>query len=269
MAPVRSPSRTGWRLADSAFVLFLLLIFVGLSPFASRDPVALTTGESGGAGDLIRQIAYSGAFLFIGFSALRAKGSAVFGSIPPLLALLLAWCMLSTTWAPTPDVAFRRAVLETVIVVSAMLSVATLGVERSMSLLRVVLACVLAVNWLSIPFIGNAVHLPGEIDPQLVGDWRGLYFHKNIAGSVSAITAILFFFQALRSRPLLNGGICAAAIGFTWMTGSKSSLALLPVAIAAACLYRFGWRRGIDAQDRAQLHGGHMLGGQAASYHVV
>src|SRR5438067_7034605 len=136
IAPPRWATRTQWSFADSAFVLFLLLIFVGLSPFASRDPVALAAGGSGGAGDLTRQIAYSGAFLFIGFAALRAKGAAVFGSIPPLLGLLLAWCMLSAAWAPTPDVAFRRAMLETVIVVSAMLSVATLGAERSLSLLR-------------------------------------------------------------------------------------------------------------------------------------
>jgi O-antigen ligase len=79
-----------------------------------------------------------------------------------------------------------------------------------------------------------------------VGDWRGLYFHKNIAGSVSAITAMIFFFEALKSRPLLNGALCAGAIGFTIMTVSKSSIGLLPVAIAAGCLYRLAWRRGID-----------------------
>jgi exopolysaccharide production protein ExoQ len=94
--------------------------------------------------------------------------------------------------------------------------------------------------------VHNAIHLPGETDPGLVGDWRGLYFHKNIAGSVSAITAILFFFQALKNRPLLNGAFCAGALGFTIMTVSKSSIGLLPVAIGAGCLYNWIWRRGID-----------------------
>jgi len=211
-----------WGLADSALVLFLLLIFVGLSPFATRDPVALAAGLSSGAGDLLREFAYSGAFLFIGFAAFRAKGVAALRAIPLFLALLLLWCMVSAIWAPEPDVAFRRAVLESLIVVAVMLGVATLGAERSLTLLRGVLCFVLLVNWISIPLIRNAVHLPGEIDPGLVGDWRGLYFHKNIAGAVGAITAILFFFQALRTRPLLNGMICAGAIGFTVMTRSKS-----------------------------------------------
>jgi O-antigen ligase len=136
--------------------------------------------------------------------------------------------------------------LELVIVLCAAMSVATLGIERSFALLRGVLGLLLLVNWLSIPLIRNAVHLPGEIDPGLVGDWRGLYFHKNIAGSVSAIMAIIFFFQALKARPLVNGAICLAAIAFTWMTRSKSCLVFLPMAIAIACVYGLAWRRGID-----------------------
>jgi O-antigen ligase len=129
---------------------------------------------------------------------------------------------------------------------SALIGVATLGAERSLTLLRIALGTVLVIDFLSIPLMNNAIHLPGETDPGLVGDWRGLYFHKNIAGSVSAITAILFFFQALKSRPLLNGAFCAGAIGFTIMTVSKSSIGLLPVAIATGCLYAWVWRRGID-----------------------
>ena len=256
IAQPRWPVHMVWGLADSALVLFLLLIFVGLSPFATRDPVALAAGLSSGAGDLLREFAYSGAFLFIGFAAFRAKGVAALRAIPLFLALLLLWCMVSAIWAPEPDVAFRRAVLESLIVVAVMLGVATLGAERSLTLLRGVLCFVLLVNWISIPLIRNAVHLPGEIDPGLVGDWRGLYFHKNIAGAVGAITAILFFFQALRTRPLLNGMICAGAIGFTVMTRSKSSLALLPVAIAFAGIYRIAWKRGID---RAILSVGALL----------
>src|SRR5437016_8461576 len=224
----RWSARTEWSLADSAFALFLLLVFVGLSPFATRDPVALATGQGSGAGDLARQVAYVGTFFFIVAAAVRTRGAAVLGSVPALVIVLLAWCMLSAFWAPVPGVALRRAVLESVVVTSAMLGVAMLGVERALSLLRIIVGLVLLINWFSIPLIRNAVHLPGEIDPQLVVDWRGLYFHKNIASSVSAITAIVFFFQALKTRPLLNGVICIAAIGFTWMTGSKSSIGLLP-----------------------------------------
>ena len=43
-------------------------------------------------------------------------------------------------------------------------------------------------------FDATAVHLPGEIDPGLVGDWRRLYGQKNAAGAVCAMTALLFLF---------------------------------------------------------------------------
>src|SRR5579864_3805016 len=149
IARPRCPSDAVWSTADSAFVLFLLLAFVGLSPFATRDPVALAAGQASGAGDILRELAYSGTFLFIGFAAVRAKGLAVWRAIPPLLGLLLLWCMLSAASAPAFDVTFRRAVLEALIVGSTMLGVAALGAERSLGLLRLVLAIVLIVNWIS------------------------------------------------------------------------------------------------------------------------
>ncbi|HEY3636579.1 MAG TPA: O-antigen ligase family protein [Rhizomicrobium sp.] len=246
--PVSSHISIGWSLADFACVCFLLLIFATLQPFATRDAVTLAGGESGftGAGDALRQAAYIGSFLLVAFAAIRANGYRALLCLAPLMTALLCWCALSAAWSASPDVVFRRAILEIIIVMSAMMSVATLGMERSLALMRMVLGAVLIINWISIPLVHNAVHLPGETDPGLVGDWRGLYFHKNIAGSVSAITAILFFFQALKNRPLLNGAFCIGAIGFTVMTVSKSSIGLLPVAVAAGCLYAAIWRRGID-----------------------
>ena len=241
---VRSES---W-LADAGYLALLLLIFVSLSPFAIRDPVALAAGESGfsSAGDVVRQIAFLAVFAVIAYSALRQNGPAALGSVSIPLLVLLAWCLLSASWAVEPDVSFRRAVLASVIVVSAMMSVSTVGPERALVLLRVVLAGVLIVNWVSIPLIPQAVHLAGETDPGLVGDWRGLYFHKNIAGSVSAVTAIVFFFSMLRTRRIADVALFMAAVVFTVMTRSKSSIGLLPIALVFGLIYSFAWRRGID-----------------------
>jgi exopolysaccharide production protein ExoQ len=247
-AGVRLDVRSESWLADAGYLALLLLVFVSLSPFAIRDPVALAAGESGFAssGDFVRQIAYLGAFALIAYSALRQNGSVALRSVSPLLFALLLWCLMSASWAAEPGVSFRRAVLASVIVVSAMMSVSTVGPGRALVLLRTVLAGVLIVNWLSIAFVPQAIHLAGETDPGLVGDWRGLYFHKNIAGSITAITAILFFFSMLRSRHIIDGILFIAAVVFTFMTHSKSSIGLLPVALAFGLIYRVAWRRGID-----------------------
>jgi exopolysaccharide production protein ExoQ len=120
-----------------------------------------------------------------------------------------------------------------------MLSVETLGAPRAFALWRWLLAAVLLANFLSIPLIASARHGAGEIDPGLVGDWRGFYGHKNIAGAVCAITAILFLFTKNGWRNWIGVIIAAAACAFLVMTHSKSSAGFLVIALLAGLLYRF------------------------------
>ncbi len=234
-------------LAETGFAIFLLLIFIGLKPFAIRDQSILPLGDSGtGAGDVWRQITYLGAFVFIAAGAWQRCGTRVLFAVPPVLGLLLLWCLATSFWAVEPAVTMRRAGLEIVIVLSTMLGVQALGAERACVFLRCVLGAVLIVNWVSIPLVHQAVHLSDEADPALIGNWRGLYFHKNIAGAVSAITAILFLFEALRTRRWTHWLLFAAAVLFTVMTRSKSSLGLLPVAVLAGLAYGYLRRKSLD-----------------------
>jgi len=249
--PVMQAREASW-IDEVVFVAFLLLAFVGLSPFAVHTDSVTAFGQNGtsGAGDLARQLCYLAVFAAIVFGALRRRGIEALSSVPPALALLLVWCLLSALWTGEPGVTFRRAGLAVVLVLSAMLSVETVGARRSLVLLRWVLAGVLIVNIASIRLVPQAVHLPGETDTALIGAWRGLYGHKNIAGSVGAMTAIVFLFSPRPSprlfRTLLDLGIAAAAIGFTVMTRSKSSLGLLAIALGLGLIYRVAWKRDLD-----------------------
>jgi exopolysaccharide production protein ExoQ len=233
---------------EAVFLAFLLLAFVGLSPF-SPPPLSLTGAVvTTGAGDLARQLCYLAVFAAIVLGAMRHRGLKAFSTLPLFLLVLLLWCSLSALWSPEPDVTIHRAGLALVLVVTAMLSVETVGTERCLVLWRWVLLAVLVVNIVSIRFIPAAVHQPGEIDIQLVGDWRGLYGHKNISGSVGAMTALVFLFSPrhkLRHK-VLDVAVAAAALYFTVMTRSKSSLGLLAVALLAGGIYRLAWRREID-----------------------
>jgi O-antigen ligase len=247
-----SRARQASWIGEAVLVAFLLLAFVGLSPFAPPPPAVTAFGgvATTGAGDLARQICYLAVFAAIVFGAVRTFGMTAFSPVPVLLVLLLAWCLSSALWSPEPGVTLRRAGLAVVLVVSAMLVVETVGAERSLVLWRWVLAAVLAVNIASIHFIPQAVHLAGEADPGLAGAWRGLYGHKNIAGSVGAMTAIVFLFTPRLSpgllRKLLDVAIAVAAVGFTVMTRSKSSLGLLAVALVLGAIYRVAWKRDLD-----------------------
>jgi O-antigen ligase len=236
-------------LAEGAFVALLLLVFVTLTPFQPPADVTVfgdTVVAGSGAGYMWRQIAYLSVFAYTLLCAARKNGLDLIRAVPPVLALLLLWCMASSLWAAAPGITVRRAGLAIVIVASTLLSIDTIGGKRALTLWRIVLGGVLIVNWLSIPFIAEARHLSGELDPALVGNWRGLYGHKNIAGAVSAITAMLFLFSFLDRRRWLDFGIFLLAVGFVVMSRSKFSLALLPAALTAGMIYRWMWRRDLD-----------------------
>jgi len=234
-------------LPQLAFVVLLLLIFVGLDAFSPPPLVAQFGGvEEASRGDATRQILYLATAALIGFTALQRTGIAVIRAVPLSMALLLIWCVASAMWAPGAGVVLRRAGLEVIIVVSLMLSVETLGPARAFTLWRWLLAGVLLVNFLSIPLVASARHGAGEIDPALVGNWRGLYGHKNIAGAVCAITAILFLFTKTGRKNWIGILIALAACIFLAMSHSKSSAGFLVIALASGLLYRFAWRDGLS-----------------------
>ncbi len=230
--------------AEAAFAALLLLVFIGLQPFEVRN--ATTLAQEAGGGSLARQICYLGVFCAIIAAAYDKHRLDAVAVVPATFVLLLGWCFLSAAWAAAPDVTVRRAGLEFVIVLSAMLGVETIGAERALRLWRHVLAGILIINWVSIPILPQAVHLAGEADPSLVGDWRGLYFQKNITGAVCAISAMIFLYYFLRTRRWRELAFLVAALGFLAMTRSKASLGFLPVALGAGALYRWGWRRDLD-----------------------
>ncbi|HEY0267135.1 MAG TPA: O-antigen ligase family protein [Rhizomicrobium sp.] len=230
-----------------AFIGLLLLVFVGLDAFSPPLQVA----EFGGVrpvshGDVLRQVAYLAIGGLVALAAIQRFGIGALRAIPFSMGLLLAWCLASALWAPETDIVLRRAVFEVVVAAALMLSIETLGAERAFTLWRWLLAAVLVVNFLSIPLVASARHSAGEVDPALAGNWRGLYGHKNVAGAVCALTAILFLFTRNGWKNWMGIAIAASACVFLAMTHSKSSAGFLAIALLAGLLYRIGWRDGLS-----------------------
>jgi exopolysaccharide production protein ExoQ len=239
-------------LDQAAFLAFLLLVFVGVKPFMPPPPEIDAFGAQGmtGSGDTLRQIGYLAVFALILFVAARKRGWKSLMAVPLPLLLIMLWCLASAAWAAEPGVAMRRSGLATIVMFCAFLSVRPLPPQRVLALWRALLLVILIVNLVSVRFIPTAVHPAGEIDPALVGNWRGLYGHKNIAGAVGALTALLFLFA---SRPppvwpkkLFDLAVAALAVVFVLGSHSKSSLGLLFAALVFALIYNLAWRRGID-----------------------
>jgi len=246
-APDAIPAQAarGW-LADAGFVALALIVLVGFSPFMPPRPGSPLAAAPAAAGDTLHQIVYLAAAAAVLVAAWRQKGWHAVTALPPLLVLLEIWCVASALWAPAEGVALRRAGLQALLAFAILVSTDTVGPERAIRLLRWVLLGILIVNWVSIPIIPAARHLPGEIDPSLVGDWRGLYGQKNAAGAVCVLTILVFL---LGRRPGWKDGLVAlAAAGFLVMTRSKTPMGLLPLCLIAGWLYARAWR---DSLSRA------------------
>jgi exopolysaccharide production protein ExoQ len=233
-----------WAL-EAIFFAFLLVVFVGRQPF-TPPAAGVPDLQTNGAGDIIRQILYLMFFGGLTIGALQKRSLGAIAIVPPMLGLLVLWCLLSSVWATPQDVSLRRAILQAVLVGSIVFGTDVVGPERCLAMWRWILGAILIVNLVSIPIVPTAVHLPGETDPALVGNWRGMFVHKNLAGSMSVITAVLFITAGIERKRAFNFAMAGLAIFMLVMTHSKSSLGLLPVALLAGAGYWAAWRSQAD-----------------------
>lgn len=213
------------------FVAFLLLVLIGPTPFTE---LVMQTGES--QGDIWRQVGIS--VLFAGLSVVAfGRGFGLPRSVPMTLVVTLCWCLLSVGWAVDPFIAIRRLALTAMVVWIVCRCISDLGAARALDLLKYTLVFLLLVNFLVVVGTDYGVH-PAAFaeDESVIGDWRGILPHKNLAGATCAITILLFLFQPRQSPRWLTVLVLGASAFFLAMTDSKTSQGVLVLAAAAGFL---------------------------------
>jgi O-antigen ligase len=224
-----------------AFALFLVLVFVGISPFSVRAAEDLTQiVQATGEGDSSRQAAFLLSSGFITVLALRSKGLMIYKAFPYGASAILAWILISTSWSYVPDVTIRRAGLTALAATTVFFSVEMLGVEKALNVMRMVLAIVLIVDLASIPIIPQAKHLAGESDESLIGAWRGMHAQKNIAGQISTLGIFLFFHLVMENKRRSDMVFLAVSIIFTLGAFSKTALGFLLPVLTIGAFYKIG-----------------------------
>jgi exopolysaccharide production protein ExoQ len=252
--------RTNWMdfWIQTVFVGFLFLIFIGLAPFSVTDDLNAQLLASV-SGDTIRQITFTGLFIVLVGISFIVRGLTTFKAYPFSLAIVLLWCLISVSWSIDPALSFRR-LLYTVFVTSCVMHcVDMLGPQRSLQSLRLVLMVTLIVNLLSVLIIPEAIHLPSELEGELAGSWRGMHNHKNIAGPVAALSALLFFHQGITSRRWLDWLLFVAATIFLLGTQSKTALGFFLLSILASSTYRAVYQNALGRQVLALLFFGMLV----------
>ena len=211
---------------------FLLVVFVQVLPFGARTGVDGLTLDAEVGGNLARQLLYLGFFLVIvAFAGRRLVTLA--RSVPVPLALLAGFAILSLAWSGAPDIAGRR-LAATLLVGCTMLIVGLmLRPARAVAVLRgatLLLAVATIVSGLLVPQL--AIHQPGDPEPVIVGAWRGVFFHKNVAGGAIGLGLVLAVERwiAAPRRPTAIAAVVVTAVALA-LTRSKSSQAAALLAI--------------------------------------
>ena len=156
------------------------------------------------------------------------------------------WALLSAVWSANPTRTIQDALSLTLLCVGSGVVVHKLGVA---AVARMILSTVCAVVIVSaaLALFWPAVGLHSErdvIQSVHAGRWRGIFSHKNGLGpwACYASAFCIAFAPTLRiSRPLTWAAAICGSLCLIF-AGSSSSMAVLPVALAAGYL-PVAWRR--------------------------
>jgi O-antigen ligase len=212
-------------------IAILLVVFVTLTPFSDlADPRMLEPSSGNETATYLALLVLAGSAVLL----LHHGGGA---PLRPLIRtenlLLLAWLLVvSVALSVDPGVSARRFVLSFVtFLLAAMLPWLTRGLKHFTMLMLGTAALVLVLSYLGILLVPHlAIHQANDlIEPELAGDWRGIYGHKNAAASVMAVLVYLGWFVARMQRPFSGAMIALASFVFLVCSGGKSALGMVAV----------------------------------------
>ena len=224
------------------FVVFVfLLASTGLLIPLLRQQGGAVTDVS--AGDPVTQViwlgVYAATFLLI---TLRWRQFVAVVTGDKLLLLLVAIVVLSVLWSAAPETTLRRAValVGTTAFGAYLATRYTLGGQLRLLASALGIAAVLSLAFgIALPSYGISS------DPLFLGDWQGIYNHKNALGSDMALAAIVFLILARGGggrRWLFWGGF-VLAVGLILLSDSRSALTVLLALMALWPVYRsLRWR---------------------------
>ena len=226
-----------WVIRSALFMATFLLVWLTASPFPNLgDPKLL---EPVGDGNPVSQILTVILTFALAIFVLMKDPRVVWMAWTPVLILTLLWFGLSALNSAHPALAARRLILAILIIFQAS---AFLLLPRDRQhftqLLATAALMVLAICYAGLLIAPElSIHQSSDLaEPELAGNWRGAFTHKNGAGAAMVILIFIGIFT-MRSLNSVLGAITIALAGiFLVFTESKSSLRLLPCVLLVSFL---------------------------------
>lgn len=218
-------------------VAALLLVLITLDPFAdlrNPDVAAIVSGRLATTYISFGLLAAVAVLLTITTDAPSLKTL-----VTPLHLCLIGWMMINLAFSESREISIQRFVLAASATTLAVLLPLLPPTQRSFNLcLGGAALMLLVVCYLGVVLAPQyAMHTALDItEPQLAGDWRGTFGHKNIASPVMSILVYVGIYLSAVGSVVLGPAIALLAGIFLIFTGGKTSTVLCLAIYALASL---------------------------------
>jgi len=233
----------------AAFIGTLLLAWMTLHPFVDLGNQQLKDTTTGN--ETTTYLVFGGLALLTVALAMRDNIQGLKTLLTPAYLLFGGWIVVTVVLSLDPGTSVKRfALTACVIAVAATLPLLTKTQSELMRWFSISALLLLAVCYLGIFLVPNlSIHLATDIqEPQLAGNWRGAFGHKNVAASVMAMLVFLGIYIVRSGAWLSGAAVIALASLFLLNTAGKSSLALILLVLVLTSLtaiVRSYWLRAV------------------------
>ncbi len=211
----------------AAFIGAVLLAWISLRPFVDLGNEQLKDATTGN--ETPTYVAFGCLTMLTIGLAMRDNMRGIATLLSPPFVLFAAWMALSVALSLDPGTSIRRASLTLCVIgVAASIMLLPKSQHELMRWFSIAAMVLLVVCYLGILFAPNlSIHLASDTqEPQLAGDWRGAFGHKNMAAGIMAMLLFLGIY-IVRSGAWISGVvILALASVFMLNTSGKSAPAL-------------------------------------------
>ncbi len=212
-----------------------LVVCISFRPFLSlAEPLPVTE-----SGYIVNQIGYSLLFLALASWCLLHEPARLLVLLRPILLMALLWCALSVAASWEPSLSARRfGLMLMTIGIAGMVILLPKDVRHFSGVMAAVALIVLALCYFGILFFpARSIHQATDfLEPDLAGDWRGVFGHKNDASANMVLFVFVGLFVARVRSLALGGAIVALAFTFLLFTHSKTAIAALPLVLIVSAI---------------------------------
>lgn len=235
LMPARNPTigltlDAGTLLRTFLLAAVFLMLWISFRPFQSlADPPAVTE-----AGNLANQTGYSLLFLALAAWCFAHQPSRLLLLVRPVLIVTLFWFALSVVTSWEPALSARRLAFTLIAIgIAGMVMLVPKNTRHFSDVLAAVVLFVLLLCYLGVLLAPPlSIHQSTDfLEPELAGDWRGVFGHKNEASAVMVVFVFIGLFAGRVRGAVIGAAVVVPALVFLFFTHSKTSMAMLPLVL--------------------------------------